>query len=644
MTACKDACSGELPTERPTLWASKPVRAAMLASVLVALAFVAGWQGSSRWQMAMFAAAIVSGAFYFARDAASELWREREIGIELLMTVAIMGAAALGQWREAALVAALYSVSEALEGFTIQRTRHAIRGLMDLVPPKAHVLRPAGEIEVDVKDVHVGERILIRPGENIPVDGVIRDGSSTIDESAVTGESMPVERGVGQQVFAGTLNGNGALVVETTKSFDDNTVSKIIHLVEQAQAQKGRTQMWVERFGRVYSPAILGTALLVAVVPLIVGLDASAWLRRAVSFLVAASPCALAVATPVTLVAAIGSAARRGVLIKGGSVLEILGRVRAVALDKTGTITRGKPDVVAIESAGLSESELLRFAASVEHYSEHPLARAIVRHAKLLGIPRSPAADFQAITAAGVTALVEGRAVAVLKPSAARAQGIELGAAAEAWLLAAVERGESVVEVVIDSRSVGLVALADTIRPEAAALVAALRRAGVEHVVMLTGDNAGTARTIAGKVGIDEFHAGLLPEDKVSKVLELREKYGIVAMVGDGINDAPALAAASVGIAMGVAGSDAALAAADVALLADDLSKLEYALQLGRKTRRLIHQNVAASLIVVVALVAGVFAAGLSMFASVVAHEGSEVLIILNGLRAAVTGRSVGRR
>ena len=636
MTGCTDACSEELPSERPAFWASKPIRASIAAWVFVILALIAAWSGARLLSTALFATAIVSGAFFFAREAVEELVREREIGIELLMTTAIAGAAALGQWREAGLVAALYSITEALEGFTIQRTRYAIRGLMDLVPPKARVLRNGREVEVDVKDVRIGERIQVRPGENIPVDGVIREGASTINESAVTGEALPVERSAGHSVFAGTLNGNGALVVETSKSFEDNTVSQIIHLVEQAQAQKGRSQMWVERFGRVYSPAVLAVSLLLGVVPLLVGLDAASWLRLAISFLVAASPCALAVATPVTLVAAIGSAARRGVLIKGGNVLELLGKIRAVALDKTGTITWGKPEVTGIYAEAGDETEVLRLAAGVEHYSEHPLARAIVRAASDRGLELPTATNFRALTATGVTAIVDGREVAILKPAAAIEQGITLSAGAEQWWQSAQERGESAAVVIVGASAVGLIALADTIRPQASALVLSLKRAGIEHVVMLSGDNPGTARAIAEQVGIEEFYGGLLPEDKVTKIKELRAKYGDVAMIGDGINDAPALAMASVGIAMGVAGSDAALAAADVALMADDLSKLEYAVKLGRRSKRLIVQNIAISLLIVTALVVGVFAVDLSMFAAVIGHEGSEVLIILNGLRAAL--------
>lgn len=488
-------------------------------------------------------------------------------------------------------------------------------------------------MEVDVKEVGVGERILVRPGESIPVDGIVREGASAIDESPITGESMPVERAAGASVFAGTLNGNGALVIETTKGFADNTVSKIIELVESAQRQKGKSQLFVERFGRIYSPAVLLAALAVALVPLFAGLDALPWLRRAVSFLVAASPCALAVATPVTLVAAIGAAARRGVLIKGGSVVEALGRVRAVALDKTGTLTFGRPEVTAVLALGGDEQAVLRLAAAVEHYSEHPLASAITQVVQKRRLSVPPATDFRAITAAGVRGQVEGKQVAVLKPAAAQAEGMVMEDATAKWHAAAQEQGQSVLAVLVDGQLFGLIAVADTIRPEAAELVRSLKAAGVQHVVMLTGDNQGTARAIASQVGINEFYAGLLPEEKVAQVQALRTKYGEVAMIGDGINDAPALAAAAVGIAMGTRGSDAALAAADVALMADDLSKLRYAIELGRRSRRIIFQNIAMSVLIVVGLVIGTFAADLSMLAAVLGHEGSEVLIILNGLR-----------
>lgn len=637
VTTCADNCEGEIPIERPRLLASPPVRASLLSWLFVAAAFAAARLGAPAISVtALWAASILAGAFYFARDAVEGLMKEREVGIELLMTCAIAGAAVLGNWREGALVAALYSITEALEGFTIQRTRFAIRSLMDLVPKTARVLRESGEVEVPVDQVVPGERVQIRPGEAIPVDGVIRSGSTAIDESAVTGESMPVERGEGDSVFAGTFNGNGALVVEATKLYSDNVVSKIIHLVEQAQQQKGKSQLFVERFGRIYSPSVLGITGLLLVVPWACGASFVDWAHRAVSFLVAASPCALAVATPVTLVAGIGAAARRGVLIKGGAVLEAMGKVKAVALDKTGTLTFGKPEVTGLFAVEGDEARVLSLAAAVEHYSEHPLASAIVRAARARNVRRIDATDFRALTAAGVEGVVEGARVSVLKPKAALERGVAITAGAEEFQAMAQGDGKSVVAVVGEGRLEGLIAMSDTLRPEAAALVQALKKAGVAHVVMLTGDNEGSARAVAAQVGIEEYYAGLLPEDKVERVKALERKYQSVAMIGDGINDAPALAVATVGIAMGTGGSDAAIAAADIALVGDDLGTLAYSLKLGARSRRIIRQNVFLSLVVVVVLVAGTLTAAVSMIQAVLGHEGSEVLIIINGLRAAL--------
>lgn len=633
--ACTDDCHSEAPVEAPRLLHTPEILASLLGWAFVVAALVSSALGATGIATILYAVGIVAAGFIFAREAVDGLG-ERKIGIELLMTVAIAGAAALGQWREAALVAGLYSISEALESYTLRRTRHAIRGLMALVPPTARVLRDGGEREVPVEEVQAGERVVVRPGEAIPVDGLIREGASAIDESAVTGESMPVDRQPGAEVFAGTVNGNGALVVEATRPAEDNTVHRIIALVEKAQAQKGRAQLMVERFGRIYSPAVLGVAVLLALVPLLAGWDAAWWAGRAVSFLVAASPCALAVATPVTLVAAIGSAARRGVLIKGGVVLEALGRTRAIALDKTGTLTHGRPEVTDTLALEGDESSLLRTAAAVEQFSEHPLGRAIVESARARGETVPGARHFAALTAAGVTAEVEGAQVAVLKPEAAKARGLQVPQDAAGWQAEMQAAGRSVVMVLRGEHLLGLIALADTVRPEAPGLLANLRAAGVEHVVMLTGDNPGTANAIAAQTGLTEVMAGLLPEQKVAHVSALRAKYGGVVMVGDGINDAPALAAASVGIAMGTGGSDAALAAADVALVGDDLSKLHEVILLGRRARRVILQNIAAALLIVVVLVAGTFLADLSMFAAVVGHEGSEVLIILNGMRLAL--------
>ncbi len=633
---CADDCHGEIPKERPKLWGSGPVRASIIAWTLALIALAASFlKAPSLVSTLLYAAAILSGGFYFAREAVEELWKEREIGIELLMSLAIVSAAALGNWREGALVACLYSITEALEGFTISRTRFAIRELMNLVPPKARVVRDGQEQEVPLEAVAVRDRFRVRPGESIPLDGKVIEGFSTVNEAPITGESMPVEHKEGDAVFAGTLNGEGTLLVEASKVFKESTVAKIVELVERAQAQKGRSQLLIEKFGKVYSPAVLGSAILLVVVPAALGLDVGAWLRKAVTFLVAASPCALAVATPVTLVAAIGSAARKGVLLKGGAVLEALARVKAIALDKTGTLTHGVPVLVGVYAPGNSEDAILRKAAALECFSEHPIGKAIARAASERKLDPPPVKEFRAITAAGVEGVVEGRRVAVLKPSAAEGRGVSLASEAKSWERAAEEAGRSVVVVVEEGALVGLLAVADTIRPEAAAFVQELRSRGIEHVVILTGDNPGTAKAIAAQAGIEEVHAGLLPEDKVSRVTALREKYGAVAMVGDGVNDAPALAAANVGIAMGAKGSDVAIAAADVALLADDLSKLAYVLGLARRSRRVILQNISMAVVIVGALIFGTLVGEFGMLTAVLGHEGSEVLIILNGLRVA---------
>jgi heavy metal translocating P-type ATPase len=623
----------------PRLWRSARFWWAVVSWLFIGAALLA----APKARVPLLAAAILAGAHGFAREALERLRERREVGIDLLMTVAVVGAAAIGRWQEAALVAALFSISETLEEFAVRRTRYAIRGLMDRVPPRAHVLRPDGEIEVDLKDVRIGERVRVRPGESIPVDGVVVEGASDVDQSPVTGESVAVDRQPGDSVFAGALNGSGMLVLEARKAFEDNTVSTIVRLVEEAQGQKARVQLWVERFGRIYSPIVLGSALLLALIPTLLGSDVGGSLRLAIAVLVAAAPCALAVATPVTVATAIGSAARHGVLIKGGAFLESLGRARVVALDKTGTLTLGRPAVKDVLSLQDDEESWLRLAAAVEHLSEHPLAKAIVAEAtaRRLEVPSVDA--FSAITAAGVRGTVEGKVVMVLKPAAVQAQGIDIWSEADAWRSEAEADGRTVVVVVVEGQVRGLIALADAIRPQAKGLVRALRDAGIDHVVMLTGDNPRAAAAVAAELGINEYFAGLVPEQKVTRIQELRTRFGDVVMVGDGINDAPALAAASVGVAMGTAGSDAALASADVALMGDNLALLEYAVRLGGRSSRIVRQGIGLSLLIVAGLLAGVLSARIDMLLAVLVHEGSEVLIIGNGLRAAWV-RHDGRR
>jgi len=621
--------------DRPEhLWQSREVRWSFLSGVLLAVGFVADQAGAEGWWLtALFVASTVAGVRFFALEAFEELWREREIGIELLMTVAAFTAGALGLWEEAAALAFLYSISEALEEFTEDRTRNAIRALMDLAPKRVNRLVDGREEEIDLAELGVGDRFVVRPGESIATDGTVIEGQSAVNESAVTGESVPIEKSVGSKVIAGTLNATGSFVAEATATADDNTLARIVHLVSEAQEQKGHGERFMSRFARIYSPAVLATGVLVAVLGGLISGDWSTWLERAATVLVAAAPCALVISIPISYVAAIGNASRKGILIKGGVYLEELAQMRVLALDKTGTITQGKPEVLTVQALnGCSEPELLALAAAVEQRSEHPLAEAVLRHAHAAGVNIPPVTDFRALTGAGATARVDGREVVIVSPSFARKSGItdESLAGRVPELQAA---GQTAVIVAVDKLPIGVIGIADVVRPQASAAVADMHDIGVSRVIMLTGDNELTAKAIAAKVGIDDVRADLSPEDKSTIVAELASQHGRVGMVGDGVNDAPALAAASVGIAMGTAGSDVALETADVALMADDLSKLTEALRIGRRTRRIVRQNLILSMAILAVLIPGALVGVLGLPLAVLAHELSELFVIGNGLR-----------
>lgn len=623
-------------------WRFRPFQGAALSGVLLGLGFLLARLAiiPEAVAVAFYIAAIPPGAFYWAREGLEELVKERAIGNEALMAAATVGACVLGAWEEAAFLVFLYGTAEAVEEYTTARTRSAIRALLDLAPKEARVLRDGAEVTVPAADLVPGDVFVVRPGEGIPTDGVIRDGHAALDEAAVTGESVPVEKGPDSLVFAGTLNRTGALRVEVTKRFEDNTLSTIIHMVQEAQERKSGAQLFIERFGRRYSPAVLLAALAMLAAPAVLGADATVWARRAVVLLVAAAPCALVMSTPVAVAAAIGRAGRRGVLIKGGMALEALGRVRVVAMDKTGTLTRGEPEVTDIVPAGgRDRTTVLRMAASVEYFSEHPLARAIVRRAQADGIELLAAAGFVAQPGAGATANISGRAVTVGSPASFTAAGIDLRA-----IVPDIERLQSEGKTVVlafdqDSLS-GALALRDQVRPEAARALRSLHALGV-RVAMLTGDNRRTAEAVGRALGIDVVYAELKPDEKVRLVEEMRASHGQVAMVGDGINDAPALAAANVGIAMGAAGTDAAIEAADVALMADDLERVAYAIRLGRRARSISRQNITFSLVVLAVLVPSAVLGLLGVAIAVVAHEVSELLAVANGLRAASDSESV---
>jgi Cd2+/Zn2+-exporting ATPase len=626
---------GERLCWREATYRFPPLRNAVAAAVLTVAGIVADRLGASEAvSLVLFLAAIPVGAFYFAREGVEELLEEREVGIEILMLVAAGGAMAFGLFEEAAALVALYASAEAVEELTFARTRSAIRELLDLAPKQATRLREGREGLVPAEELQPGDLFLVRPGEAVATDGVIRSGQGSLDEAPVTGEAVPVEKGPGAEVFAGTVNGPSALEVEATRPFAENTLQRIIHLVEEAQAQKSRAQRFVDRFSDRYSPSVLGAAAVVALVPPLLDGDWSEWALRAITLVVAGAPCALVMSIPVAVAAAISRGGREGVLVKGGAQLEALGRIRAFAFDKTGTLTAGRPqvtDVVALDGAG--EHEALAVAAAVEARSEHPLAAAIVGHAERAGVAVGPAEEFEALIGHGARARLDGRAVWVGSPRLLAQLAPEAKLPPQAGELQ--EQGKTVALVGEGTRLLALIALRDEPRPEARRAIAAIRRLGIGHVAMLTGDNERTARAIAAELGIDEVLAELRPEDKVEAIERLRAEHGQVAMVGDGINDAPALARSDLGVAMGTGGADAAIEAADVALMADDLGKVAEALRLGRRAQRISRQNLVFSIALLAVLIPSALAGVLSVVAAVLVHEISELLAVANGVRAA---------
>ena len=618
-------------------WRYPPLRNPLLAGVIAGSAYLLAHLGliDRTLEDGLYWLAIPLGGYHWAREGLERFVEEREIGIEMLMLAATAGAGILGLWEEAAALVVLYGVAEGVEEYTFARTRTAIRALLDLAPKEARVLRDGDEITVPADTLRPGDRFVVRPGESVPTDGRILEGESSLDESPVTGESVPVDKGPGMPVFAASINGQGALTVEATASFADNTLARIIHLVEQAQEQKGRAQQWMERFGRRYSPTVLATSLLMLVIPWLAGLDLDFWARRAVVLLVAAAPCALVISLPIAMAAGIAGAGRRGILIKGGAHLEHLGTIRTIAFDKTGTLTYGRPRVTDVLSLNGDEAALLSVAAGLERFSEHPIAHAIVDHARERGAAPADADGFAALTGAGARARIEDTVWYVAKPDFYKERGLSLGDLDER-VAALQDQSKTVVLVGTENRIQGLIALQDTLREGAREVIRGLHDMGL-RTVMLTGDNARTAQQVAARLGIDDVRADLKPDDKVNAVQEL-EQRGPVLMVGDGVNDAPALAAATCGMAMGAAGTDAAIEAADIALMADDLGKLEEALRLGHKARRVSLQNIVFSIAVLVVLIPAGVGGFISIAAAVLVHEASELLAVANGLRAGRPG------
>ena len=580
-----------------------------------------------------FAASIALGVVPLARRAVTSV-RAAVLDINVLMLVAIAGAIALGEWGEAASVVFLFAVAQWLESRAMDRARGAIRALMELAPAEAVVRRRNVQTKIPVDDVLVGDIVLVRPGEKIPLDGRVSAGRSHVNQAPVTGESLPLEKEPGAEVFAGTINGRGALEIEVTRLRRDSTLARIIYLVERAQAQRAPTQTFVDKFARVYTPAVLTGALAVAFVPPMFFAGAwPDWIYRALVLLVISCPCALVISTPVSIVSALAAAARKGVLIKGGARLESLAAVKCIAFDKTGTLTKGQLRVEnVIPLNGVPSSEILRLAASLEAHSEHPIGRAILRRAEEAGITILPPERFQALPGRGAEGLVGGVNVVIGSHRLFEERRM-CSAATEHALDTFANDGVSTVIVGANGRTLGVIGVADEIREAARGTIDMLRTQGIEHIAALTGDHQPAAQALARSLGVDTCRAELLPEDKVTAVQELRSRYGALAMVGDGVNDAPALASADVGIAMGAAGTDAALETADVALMSDELAKIPYAIRLSRATSRNIRMNIAFSILLKSAFLAMAITGTATLWMAVVADTGASLIVIANALR-----------
>ncbi|MFN6479376.1 heavy metal translocating P-type ATPase [Nostoc sp. DedQUE07] len=666
--------------------------AALLCGFLLFLGWFAlhlGWLGLA---FLLLPAAYIIGGYESAREGLTTLFKEKELDVDLLMIVAAIGAASLGLWRreyhliiDGAILILIFAISGALEGYTMQRTERSIRSLMSLTPDTARVLLQGREEEIPIGQLKVGDEIVVKPGELIPTDGIILSGYSTLNQAAITGESLPVEKTVGAEVFAGTLNGYGALQIKVHKPAQSSLIQRVIRLVEQAKTEAPPSQEFIDRFEKGYAKVIVVAGILLATLPpFLWGWDWETTIYRALTFLVVASPCALMAAIMPTLLSGIANGARQGILFKNGAQLEKIGQVRAIAFDKTGTLTTGQLQVFQVFSISeYTQQDVLKAAASVESYSEHSIGKAIVQAAgetvRVFSARRSANAE----RSVGAASRREGKAVPVeskllnpkgdlnlvdaIQVQAIPGQGIvgiaqeqqiivgnavfvqqyvtnlpeELRKMAQSW----EQEGKTVVWVAKNptpnpspqarrgAEVMGVIALADEVRAEAAATITRLKKLGVEQIVMLTGDNQETAHSVAKAVGIDRVYAQLLPEDKLNIIRRLQQQYQTVAMVGDGINDAPALAQASVGIAMGVSGSDVALETADIVLMADRLEKIAVAIDLGRRSQAIVKQNIVVALSFIMLLLVGNFLGNINLPIGVIGHEGSTVLVTLSGLR-----------
>ncbi|MBI3429305.1 MAG: cadmium-translocating P-type ATPase [Actinobacteria bacterium] len=621
-------CSDERPAadeneeELGGFWQVREIRAAALSGVLLLGAWIASMARASDWLiLPLEIVTLIVAGRTFIPFSLRRLFKG-EIGVGTLMTIAAFGAVILGQVGEAVTLVFLYAIAEGLEEYSLARTRRGLRALLDLVPDEARVLRDGVEVTIPPAELVVGDQMVVRPGERLATDGCILTGRTSLDTSALTGESVPVEAGPGSEVFAGSINGTAPLEIEVTSTADNNSLARIVHIVEAEQSRKGTSQRLADSIARKLVPGILIAAALVVIFGFIVG-DPILWIQRALVVLVAASPCALAISVPVTVVAAVGAASKIGVLIKGGGALETLGKIRTIALDKTGTLTQNKPRVIEVATvATATRDEVLAIAAGLEARSEHPLARAILRASP----QRAVVTDVDTVPGAGVEGILDGRRIRLGRPGWIAA-GMLAGDVARMQQV-----GATAVLVEEDGSLIGAIAVRDELRPEARAVIERLSHAGYA-VAMLTGDNRLTANALGAAAGITEIHADLRPEDK-SEIIRTLKTRQLTAMVGDGVNDAPALATADVGIAMGAMGSDVAIETAEIALMGEDLRHLPQVLDHARRTRQIMLQNVGLSLLLIAVLIPLALFGVLGLAAVVLVHELAEIVVIANGLRA----------
>ncbi len=629
------------PEKQPIIEKKKPFWKEHWNVLLSAILLVAGYFLGEQYgeesvlSAVSYVASIVIGGYELFRKGIKNFFR-LQFDMNTLMTVAIIGAAAIGEWGEGATVVILFAISEVLERYSMEKARQSIRSLMDIAPKEALIRRGSEEITVNVDEIQVGDVMLVKPGQKLAMDGVVIKGESTINQAAITGESVPVTKTIDDEVFAGTLNEEGLLEVKVTKRVEDTTISKIIHLVEEAQAERAPSQAFVDRFAKYYTPAIMILALGIAVIPpVFTGADWGDWIYRGLALLVVGCPCALVISTPVSIVTAIGNAAKNGVLIKGGIHLEEAGRLSAIAFDKTGTLTKGFPEVTNFVAFGSNnKNELLSIAALIEKGSGHPLASAIIRKAESDGVDLSyEVTEFQSITGKGVKAKVNGELYYIGNPKLFNELYGNTNQEIEKEIVELQKQGKTVMVLGTEQQILALIAAADEVRDSSKNVIRELHEIGIKKTIMLTGDNQATANAIGQQLGVVEVKAELLPQDKLDYIKQLRQDYSKVAMIGDGVNDAPALAASTVGIAMGGAGTDTALETADIALMADDLSKLPYTIRLSRKTLAIIKQNISFSLGIKLLALILIIPGWLTLWLAIFADMGATLIVTLNSLR-----------